>query len=92
MFLQQNALGVNTGRRIILFDTGLGSAKVMGDKSGRLIAMLKAAAIHPAAVDAVVLTHAHPDHCWGLMTEKGKKNFPAAQIYLAKEEFDFWTD
>jgi glyoxylase-like metal-dependent hydrolase (beta-lactamase superfamily II) len=92
LFLQQNALVVNTGRRVILFDTGLGTARMMGDKTGRLVAMLKAAAIHPASVDAVVLTHAHPDHCWGLMTEKGKKNFPAAQIYLAKEEFDFWTD
>jgi len=92
LFLQQNALVVNTARRIILFDTGLGSAKVMGDKTGRLLAMLKAAGIHPSAVDAVVLTHAHPDHCWGLMNEKGKKNFAAAQVFVAKEEFDFWTD
>jgi glyoxylase-like metal-dependent hydrolase (beta-lactamase superfamily II) len=92
LLLQQNALAVNTGNRLVLFDTGLGSAKMMGDKTGRLLAMLKAADISPDAIDAIVLTHAHPDHCWGLMTEKAERNFPAAQIYLAQSEFDFWTD
>jgi glyoxylase-like metal-dependent hydrolase (beta-lactamase superfamily II) len=92
LLLQQNTLVVNTGRHLVLFDTGLGPSKMMGGKTGRLLAMMKAASIHPNDIDAVVLTHAHPDHCWGLMTENGEKNFPAAQIFLAQAEFDFWTD
>ncbi|MEA2975986.1 MAG: hypothetical protein QOF19_1506 [Alphaproteobacteria bacterium] len=90
--VEQNALVLNTGDRLVLFDTGLGNTKVFGDKSGRLLATLKSAGIDPKDIDAVVLTHAHPDHCWALMTEKGGRNFPKAQIYIAQADFDFWTD
>jgi glyoxylase-like metal-dependent hydrolase (beta-lactamase superfamily II) len=92
LLLQQNALIVNTGREIVLFDTGLGPAKMMGGKSGRLLATLEAANIAPGAIDAVVLTHAHPDHCWGLMTEESGRNFPNAKIYMMQSEFDFFTN
>jgi glyoxylase-like metal-dependent hydrolase (beta-lactamase superfamily II) len=92
LLVEQNALIVNTGNKLVLFDTGLGSAKMFGDKTGRLLATLKNAGIHPNAIDAVVLTHAHPDHCWALMTAKGTRNFPAAQIYLTHADLDFWTD
>lgn len=90
--LDQNTLVVNTGKNLVLFDTGTGGTKAFGPYSGRLLANLKAAGIQPASIDAVVLTHAHADHCFGLMTEKNKRNFPGARIYMAKAEFDFWTD
>src|SRR5262245_14691138 len=78
--LEQNALVLNTGSKLILFDTGTGAAKMFGDKSGRLLSNLRAAGIDSSAIDTVVLTHAHPDHCWGLMQAK-RRNFPNAQIY-----------
>lgn len=91
--LEQNTLVVNTGKQLVLFDTGTGPGMSMfGPYSGRLLANLKAAGIDPRAVDAVALTHAHADHCFGLMTAKGARNFPNAKIYLAQSEFDFWTD
>ena len=90
--LEQNALVINTGDRVVLFDTGLGAFKMMGPDSGRLLANLKAAGIEPKDVDAVVLTHAHPDHCWALMGDDGTRNFPNAQIYMAQADLDFWTD
>ncbi len=89
--MEQNTLLINTGDKLVLFDTGDGGSKMFGPKSGRQLANLKAAGIDPKDIDAVILTHAHPDHCWGLITA-GNPTFPNAQIYLAQADFDFWTD
>jgi glyoxylase-like metal-dependent hydrolase (beta-lactamase superfamily II) len=48
--------------------------------------------VTPESLEYVVLTHAHPDHCWGLMSENGSRNFPNAQIYIAQSDLEFWTD
>ena len=90
--LEQNVLVANTGDRLVLFDTGMGATKMFGPTTGRLLESLRAAGIAASDIDAVVLTHAHPDHCWGLMSEDGKPLFPSAQIYMAQADFDFWTD
>lgn len=90
--LEQNALVINTGERLALFDTGMGSAKAFGPDTGRLLANLKAAGYEPKDFDAIVLTHGHPDHCWGLMSDNGERVFPNAQIYMTEADFNFWTD
>jgi len=90
--LQENALLLNTGDKLVLFDVGVGGAKAFGTKAGRLLVNLKAAGYEPKDVDAIVLTHAHPDHCWGLMADDGTRNFPNAQIYLSEADLNFWTD
>ncbi len=90
--IEQNALVVNTGRNLVLIDTGTGFAKLMGNDTGRLLQNLKAAGIEAKDIDAIALTHAHPDHCWGLLDAGGTANFPNAQIFMAQEDFDFWTD
>jgi len=89
--LEQNALVLNTGRQLLLFDTGMGSSKIFGPTTGRLAANLKAAGFDTKDFDGVILTHAHSDHCWGLVGDDGRPTFPNAQVHLSQADFDFWT-
>jgi glyoxylase-like metal-dependent hydrolase (beta-lactamase superfamily II) len=92
LVFEQNVLVLKTGDRLVLFDTGIGMSKAFGPNSGQLIQNLTAAGIDASAINTVVLTHAHPDHCWQLVGETGAPNFPNAQIYMTEADFAFWTD
>jgi glyoxylase-like metal-dependent hydrolase (beta-lactamase superfamily II) len=90
--LEQNVLIVNTGGRLVLFDTGMGTARDFGPTTGKLLSSMKQAGIDPKDIDAVVMSHAHIDHCGGNCDDDGKPHFPNAQFYLQQADFDFWTD
>ena len=90
--LEQNSLIVNTGSHLVLFDTGMGSAKDFGPTTGKLMNSIKQAGIEAKDIDAVVMSHAHIDHCGGNVGDDGKSLFPNAQFYIAQSDFDFWTD
>lgn len=90
--IEQNALVINTGDKLVLFDTGLGAVTMFGTTTGRLRSSLREAGILPEQIDAVVLSHAHPDHVAGLVDGRGRRNFPNAQVYLSQADHDFWTD
>ena len=95
--LEQTALILNTGRQLILFDTGMGesmgaASKMFGPTTGKLIANMRAAGIQPEQIDLVVLTHAHCDHCWALVDADGRRNFPNAQVAISEVDLKFWTD
>jgi glyoxylase-like metal-dependent hydrolase (beta-lactamase superfamily II) len=90
--LEQNSPIVNTGDKLVLFDTGLGSTKGFGPTTGRQQKSMKEAGIKPEDIDAVVFSHAHPDHVGGVVGDDGKPLFPNAQYYMAQSDLEFWTD
>ena len=90
--LEQNSPIVNMGDKLVLFDTGMGTAKNFGPTTGRQQKSMKEAGIKPEDIDAVVFTHAHIDHIGGVVDASGKPLFPNAQYYIAQSDLDFWTD
>lgn len=88
----QNALVVNTGRHLVLFDTGMGDrSKALGPNNGHLLANLRLAGIDPASIDVVAITHAHIDHCWALVDAQDRLNFPNARVAISMADYEFWT-
>lgn len=80
---------VNTGKELVLFDTGNGPLR-RGKGAGHLAALLADAGYAPDQVDIVVLTHGHPDHFGGMM-EDGKAGFPNARYVFGAKEYDYWN-
>lgn len=87
---QTNVLHIATGDRSILVDCGSGGRFV--ETVGHLARNMEAAGIDPAEIDLVVLSHAHPDHCWGLLDEFDEPAYPGAEVLIGAQEHAFWTD
>lgn len=82
--LPVDALLVRDGSRLVLIDTGHGT-KV----GGVLLESLKLAGTTPAQITDVLITHPHPDHIGGLLTDAGESAFPHAKIRFSSID---WAD
>ena len=63
---------VNTGKELVLFDTGLG-------ESGNIRGAMAEAGYTPEQVDVVIITHMHPDHIGGADTGR-QADFPKCTL------------
>lgn len=83
---------VKTGGKTILLDAGTGGQLAptagLAAKGG-----LEAAGISADKVDAVLVSHMHPDHIFGLMEkDTNAQVFPNAEIMVSETDYGFWTD
>jgi glyoxylase-like metal-dependent hydrolase (beta-lactamase superfamily II) len=86
--IAMNILVIKSSDRVILVDSGAG--QTMGDRSGWLMESLAIAGFKPEDITDILLTHAHSDHIGGIVTTDGQLNFPNAEVYMTRKEYDFW--
>lgn len=85
-----NVLVVRNAGKTYMFDAGTGGQ--VQPTAGSLHTNMKAAGIDPGKIDAIFVSHLHPDHIFGLMTKDDQPVYPNAELVLAAREFRFWTD
>jgi glyoxylase-like metal-dependent hydrolase (beta-lactamase superfamily II) len=86
-----HCLLLQTPNATVLVDTGLGrQAAAAGVPAGHLPTALASAGFSPADIDIVIVSHAHPDHIGGLVTN-GELAFPTARHIMSRIEWEFWT-
>jgi glyoxylase-like metal-dependent hydrolase (beta-lactamase superfamily II) len=81
---------VNTGKKLVLIDTGTGGQ--IAPTAGMITDNLAAAGISPKAVDQIVISHFHPDHINGIKDKDNALVFPNAEIMVPAPEWDYWMD
>ncbi|MCC1491067.1 MBL fold metallo-hydrolase [Cognatishimia sp. F0-27] len=83
-----NHMVIELGDAVVLVDVGSGNRFV--DTAGRLMDNLSAAGIDPDAITHVLITHAHPDHIWGIRDDFDEAILPDAAYFMGRAEHDFW--
>ena len=76
--------------RHVLLDAGFADNGPEG--TGRLLYSMTEAGIDPGAIEAVVMSHLHPDHINGMRRSDGTLVYPEAQLWIPEPELEFWMD
>ena len=87
---QFTVLVVNTGRNLVLLDSGFGDNGA--PTVGSLIPNMQAAGIDPKNIDTILVSHFHGDHISGIRAKAGAANFPNAEVMVPAVEWQFWND
>ncbi len=82
---------VNTGKKLILIDTGNGPNSISAG-TGQAPANLAAAGVDANAIDTVIISHFHSDHISGLRKSDGTLAYPNAEIMVPSAEWTYWMD
>lgn len=85
-----NVTLLRDGTNTVLFDAGAGHDFM--PTAGKLPAALEALGVGTDEITHILLTHAHPDHLWGLLDDFDDPMFPQAEILIGQAELDYWTD
>ena len=78
-----NAFLIKQDGKNVLVDTGFGT---------KLFENLESLNVKPENIDVILLTHMHGDHIGGMLNKEGAVNFPNAQLYVAKREYEYWKE
>ncbi|WP_435140668.1 MBL fold metallo-hydrolase [Pseudopelagicola sp. nBUS_19] len=76
------------GKNTILFDVGAGPDFM--PTAGNIIDSLASINVAPEDVTHVLITHAHPDHIWGLLDDFDDPVFANAVHMMGRREWDYW--
>ncbi|MEL6476370.1 MAG: MBL fold metallo-hydrolase [Pseudomonadota bacterium] len=87
-YAHTNHVLIDTGAEKVLVD--IGSGERFMPSAGRLSSNLDAAGIDPSEITHIILTHAHPDHCWGMIDDFDEVRMPDAAYAISAVEFDWW--
>lgn len=86
--LNLNTLLLESGGRKILIEAG--AAQTLGPDGGHLFRNLAAIGVKAEEIDAIVITHTHPDHVGNLARPDGSSAFPNAAVHIPEDDFAFF--
>ncbi len=73
----------------VLVDAGCGSK--FGRHGGELFDRLDLLGVPVTAIETVILTHMHGDHCGGLLALDDTARLPHARVMIHRAEAEFWA-
>ncbi|WP_337270418.1 MBL fold metallo-hydrolase [Oryzifoliimicrobium ureilyticus] len=85
---QSNIPLIVHNKDIILVDVGAG--KRFQPTEGMLEENLGRVGLSADDITIVLISHAHPDHIWGLLKDDGSLRFSKAKYFVGKAEWAFW--